>query len=169
MIDEITAAIEEGDEDAAYRLIKSSAKTDGATKDIDFYERMLSSEYDMVKAGALHALLFALKLDKRSYLEAAVKYSLDESVEYELRQEAISGIGQAYMGTRNREALECTSSLKSDPDSDVAALAFKSMLMIVGLSSVDIFKRVGYLDKVNDDVRSHFNSEIKEVEILLQA
>lgn len=155
------------DEDLAYVELRKSGKSNSAAGLKNFYISLLENESELVRAGALYALLYCLKYRDHEVRAKALSYLYSPPVEDELEQAAISGLGQAYGGSKGAEVLKGLYEVYlSHRDRYMSSYAFNSLLYVYGLKSTEVFARIGYADKIGDSHAAAFKNELSEVKVI---
>lgn len=109
---------------------------------VPIYEQFLEDPRSDIKAVAIKALLFSLKLRDERYRILALQYLEDRDEDEDLRTTCASSIAQAYFNTKDRELLRVLYDIFNDDDDDyLKGACFNAMLGIIGITSTEIFNR----------------------------
>lgn len=128
----------------------------------EFKKHLFSNDW-YLKKTAIFCLLFALKIDKPEYRERAIDFIIDVNEDDEVRRWSISGLGQTYENTEDKELIELFLSKIDDNNEDesLKSTLVSSVLNICGVSSQEQLIRTG---KINNSAVFLIESFEKEFE-----
>lgn len=130
----------------------------GKVRNINFLEGVFSSfledKRSSIRRIAIYGLLFGLQIQKDKYRKKALEFVQDSESNFDLRLFSLSGLSQAYQGTKDKELLEFFYSLYSieNEDPDIRATCFAGMLRIFELTTVEIATINGNVIITMDDI-----------------
>ena len=128
------------------------------------YAGFLEDQRNEIKRIAIYGILFGLKIQKDVYLDFALKNKKDIESDFDLRLTCVSGLSAAYFGTKNVKIVSLLFLVFNniDEDEDIQCTCFTSLLMLIGLSSRDIFlKNKGLIFNLNDINLGNFKRELQ--------
>ncbi|MBK8506116.1 MAG: hypothetical protein IPL46_30320 [Saprospiraceae bacterium] len=160
----------EQDESKLYGYLINLAKSDQGSSHIYLFEKYLNHKSEELRSAAIYALLFVLKVDDEYYRNEAIKYIADKESDFDLRQWSISGLSQTYFGTKEIDLLKLYLAHLNDSeeDEDIKPTFLRGLLGLYGLSSRDVFLKVGTISKVEEKVMEAFASEFNEIRSLVE-
>ena len=160
----------EQDESKLYSYLIDLAKSDKGSSNVHLFEKYLCHESEELRSAAIFALLFVLKIDNKVYKEEALKYVADKETDFDLRQWSISGLTQTYFGSKDIYLLKLflMHLNNSTEDEDIKPALLRGLLGLYGMSSRDVFLKVGTLSKVDESVKKIFAAEIAEIESIVE-
>jgi len=169
MIDNTDINLIEEDETKLYKYLVDLAKSEKGADNVHLFEKYLSHKSDDIRAAAIFALLFVLKLNNVIYRNEAIKYVKDRNADFDLRQWSISGLSQTYCNMKDDELLGLFYRMLNDEFEDeyLKPALLRGMLRIYGMKSNTSFNRIGVISKIDDDILSQFNIELQEIEKLV--
>ncbi len=155
----------EEDETKLYCYLVNLAKSEQGRSNISLFEKYLTHETADIRAAAIFSLLFVMKIDNPRYRQEAIKYVMDKSEDFDLRQWCVSGLAQTYFGKNDLELLSLFYDLLNDKneDEDIKPVILRGILKLHGLSTQDVFIRIGRADKIDEEILSKFSVELAKI------
>ena len=125
------------------------------------FNKHLSSSDWYLKKTAIFCLLFALQIDKPEYRKKAVEFINNRNEDDEVRRWSISGLGQTYKNTNDKELIELFLTKINDPNEDNCLKSgfVSSILSISGISSRELLLRTGKINNSADFLMESFKKE----------
>lgn len=159
----------EKEETELYKELTEMAQGEDARFYVAIFEKHLDHESPDIRAACIYGLLFSLKILDLKYRAKALAYLIDKNEDFNLRQWCISGLGQAYSGRKDIELISKFYEMLNDDteDEDLKPALLRGLLILIGMSSRDIFLKTGVFSKVDEAIINKFSTELNIIENLI--